>query len=239
MDMGDGMDIDQDFSQFGNVCRLFPLAGVVLFPHAVLPLHIFEPRYRQMTRDALAGDRLVSVVQALPRSGDPDPQRPTIESIGCLGKILLHEELPDGRFNFLLLGCVRVRLTREFAEDGTLYRQADASIVEDEGPTDDRIGKASAAMLIERFLSLSEKGPPVDPDLAALLTGDLPLGVLTDILAHALVLPPQVKQSLLDECRVDRRAAALSKLLQTLQGATPGPSSGGGRRPYPQPFSDN
>src|SRR3954468_19038803 len=57
------MDGDYDLRDFANVCRLFPLPRVVLFPHAVLPLHIFEPRYRQMTGDALAGDKLVTIVQ--------------------------------------------------------------------------------------------------------------------------------------------------------------------------------
>ena len=60
------MDDDFDLKDFTNVCRLFPLPGVVLFPHAVLPLHIFEPRYRQMTEDALATDRLIAIVQLRP-----------------------------------------------------------------------------------------------------------------------------------------------------------------------------
>ena len=94
---------EPELREFRNVCRLFPLAGVVLFPHSVLPLHIFEPRYRQMTADALASDNLITIVQ--PRVPDEDsPDRPPLESVACLGKIVKHERLLDGRFNFLLLG---------------------------------------------------------------------------------------------------------------------------------------
>ena len=60
------MDIDSEVPGFSNQCRLFPLPDLVFFPHTVLPLHIFEPRYRQMTEDALAGDRLVTMVQIRP-----------------------------------------------------------------------------------------------------------------------------------------------------------------------------
>ena len=62
------MDIHTDLTDFSNRCRLFPLPNLVLFPHAVLPLHIFEPRYRQMTEDALAGDQLVTIVQIKPKA---------------------------------------------------------------------------------------------------------------------------------------------------------------------------
>src|SRR5258706_7226628 len=102
MDM-DG-DYDDDLRHFANVCRLFRWPKVVLFRHAVLPLHIFEPRYRQMTEDALAGDQLLTIVQWR----EPYPLKagvePALEEIACLGRILQHVRLPDGRFNILLLG---------------------------------------------------------------------------------------------------------------------------------------
>src|SRR3954465_12071673 len=108
------MDGDYDLRDFANVCRLFPLPKVVLFPHAVLPLHIFEPRYRQMTEDALAGDRLITMIQIRPRSEGETWREPVeIEEVGCLGRIIQHERLADGRFNMLLLGRKRVRILRE------------------------------------------------------------------------------------------------------------------------------
>ena len=119
------MDDDLDLRDFSNVRRLFPLPGVVLFPHAVLPLHIFEPRYRQMTEDALAGDRLVTIVQLRPAGRvDVAGRRRRSRRSAASGRILQHERLPDGRFNFLLLGRKRVRLIRE-VPSGKLYRMAE------------------------------------------------------------------------------------------------------------------
>ena len=99
---------------------IFPLAGALLFPRAQLPLHIFEPRYRAMVRDALAGDGLIAMVQ--PRDGN---EPPAVFDIGCLGRIVGSEELEDGRFNIVLEGVARIRIFSE-AEVGTLYRQVEA-----------------------------------------------------------------------------------------------------------------
>jgi Lon protease-like protein len=99
---------------------VFPLAGALLFPRAQLPLHIFEPRYRAMIRDALASDGLIAMVQ--PRD---EKEPPALFEVGCLGKISAHEELDDGRFNIVLEGLGRFRIARE-AEVDTPYRQIDA-----------------------------------------------------------------------------------------------------------------
>jgi uncharacterized protein len=99
---------------------VFPLAGALLFPRGQLPLHIFEPRYRAMVRDALASDRLIAMVQ--PRDGD---EPPGLFEIGCLGRIGACDELDDGRFNIVLEGLSRFRIAREARVD-TPYRQIDA-----------------------------------------------------------------------------------------------------------------
>jgi hypothetical protein len=105
---------------------IFPLAGALLFPRGQLPLHIFEPRYRAMVRDALASDRLIGMVQ--PKEPGPtiaDSDRPPVFDIGCIGRISTCEELDDGRFNIVLEGLSRFRIARE-ASVGTAYRQVDA-----------------------------------------------------------------------------------------------------------------
>ncbi len=99
---------------------IFPLAGALLFPRAQLPLHIFEQRYRAMVRDALAGDRLIAMVQPKDQS-----EPPRVFEIGCLGKIVGSEELEDGRFNIVLEGVARFRIASE-ADVTTPYRQVDA-----------------------------------------------------------------------------------------------------------------
>jgi uncharacterized protein len=99
---------------------VFPLAGALLFPRSQLPLHIFEPRYRAMVRDALASDGLIAMVQ--PRD---ENEPPGLFEIGCIGRIAASDELADGRFNIVLEGLQRFRIARE-AEVTTPYRQVDA-----------------------------------------------------------------------------------------------------------------
>jgi Lon protease-like protein len=100
---------------------IFPLAGALLFPGTQLPLHIFEPRYRAMIRDALATDRLIAMIQ--PRE-DLGPQ-PALFEIGCIGRIATCDERDDGCFDIVLEGLSRFRIARE-ADVETPYRQVDA-----------------------------------------------------------------------------------------------------------------
>ena len=226
------MDDDDDLKDFGNISRLFPLPGVVLFPHAVLPLHIFESRYRQMTEDALASDRLITIVQIRPPGEWKSPNEPTLEEFGCLGRIFKHERLPDGRFNFLLLGRKRVRLIREIPS-GRLYRMSEVQVVEDilTDQPDDR----QRSDLIATFRRIFQAG--LDPDLDALFETELPLSVLTDIIAQAMGLPSSVKQAFLAEPRVARRAKDLLGLLHQMKEVHP--QSEDGPTPFPPPFSLN
>jgi uncharacterized protein len=225
------MDFNSDLRDFSNLCRLFPLPEVVLFPHALLPLHIFEPRYRQMTEDALAGDRLVTMVQIrTPASGLPWVEPVPIMEVGCLGKIVQHERLADGRFNFLLLGCKRVRLKREIPSEKR-YRIAEAEIIEDIEPA--TATKPGRDELIELFREVLERRRQIDLDLRTLLDSAVPLGVLSDIIAHALGLSAALKQNLLEEPMVERRASTLWSILRQVV------DQKDGTRIYPPPFSAN
>src|SRR5678816_4178115 len=97
---------------------IFPLSGAILFPRSQLPLHIFEPRYREMVRDAIDGPGRIAMIQ--PHRLDDDNLAPLFE-VGCVGEIVGLEELDDGRFNIVLLGSYRFRVARE-TEIYTLYR---------------------------------------------------------------------------------------------------------------------
>ena len=230
------MDDDLDLRNFSGRSRLFPLPRVVLFPHAVLPLHIFEPRYRQMTEDALADDQLVTIVQLRSETSATAGAlgSPPIETVGCLGRILQHERLPDGRYNFLILGRKRVRLGRE-VPTGKPYRTAEVEVLDD--LQDDLPEEPRRSELIGLFRRAFERRQPLDPDLTAILENALPLAVLTDIVAHALGLPAEVKQLLLADPRVDGRAEALLSILRRIIDHEP--ESAGGGRPFPPPFSPN
>lgn len=120
---------------------VFPLPGVVLLPGQRLPLHIFEPRYRAMVRDALAGDGWL-VVACVEGATAPEPV--AFSQIATAGRISAHQRLADGRYNILLDGRVRVRLDElPFASP---YRRARATALRD--PDEDRIAPADHAAVL-------------------------------------------------------------------------------------------
>lgn len=192
---------------------LFPLPNVVLFPAAILPLHIFEERYKAMTADALDGDR--SIAMALLRPGWEKSYygRPEIEPIACVGRIISHERLPDGNYNFLLQGMARARIESELpSDDVRLYRVAKlrplAELAADE---------SDLVTHRQVFSSLLENGPLAQTTLAKqfreMLQRGMPMSTISDIAAFALIDDVQLKQQLLAEldirARVDRTLEAL------------------------------
>ena len=102
---------------------LFPLTNVVLFPDVYLPLHVFEPRYRAMTRDALAGSKLIGMTVLREGWQDDYEGRPPIYATGCAGSIVHHEPLDDGRFHIVLQGISTFTVEEELERD-TPYRMA-------------------------------------------------------------------------------------------------------------------
>jgi Lon protease-like protein len=114
--------LDNGMVNLPDLIPVFPLAEVVLLPGEVLPLHIFEPRYRAMVRDAISGHRVIGMVQTDGVSTD-NPESPPFRKVGCVGFIADHRELPDGRFLLWLLGLERFSVDHEVEAD-TLYRQA-------------------------------------------------------------------------------------------------------------------
>jgi Lon protease-like protein len=216
-------------SGFSGTARLFPLPNLVLFPHVIQGLHIFEPRYRQMTADALAADGLIALV-LLSEDTDEADAVPAIESVGCLGQIVWHEKLSDGRYNLRLRGLVRARIVEEVPTE-RLYRCARVELMPDEAPTDlaalARLRRDLAAVVLPRFAEDS----PARQQLQELFDGDLPLGPVCDILSYALPLPAEMKQALLAEPHVDLRAAAITDALHV--------SAARADRPFPPPFSAN
>src|ERR1051326_143120 len=119
---------------------IFPLPNVVLFPNVCLPLHIFEPRYREMTADALKHDRLIGMVLLRPGWQGDYEGRPAVYPVGCSGVITHAEQLPDGRYNIVLRGLERFRIVEE--DDRLSYRRAYV-----EQMPDDTCGAADRAVL--------------------------------------------------------------------------------------------
>jgi uncharacterized protein len=106
-------------SDLPETIAVFPLAGALLFPRGQLPLNIFEPRYLNMIDDALAGNRLIGMVQP---DGKGEPDKPSLSGVGCVGKITQFAETEDGRYLITLSGLCRFRVDRELPVR-TPYRQ--------------------------------------------------------------------------------------------------------------------
>lgn len=205
-----------------DLLPIFPLPGVVLFPGVFLPLHVFEPRYREMVADALATDRLIGM--ALLRGGwESDYEgRPPVFAMGCSGLITHCEKLADGRYNIILRGLDRFRIVEE--DHTRAYRRARTEQLPDLdlGDADRRLLKRQRSRL-ETLLSPSEQGGGIDPRAASAL-GDEDL---INALAQYLDLEPLEKQALLEQPSVTARAAALVDLLEMksmLAGAPLAPS---------------
>ena len=230
-------------ARFPGVARIFPLPNMVFFPQVVQGLHIFEPRYRQMTADALAGDQLVALVALTDDWESTYDDAPAIEPVGCLGRITQHELLPDGRYNLRLRGLSRVRFLDELPTD-KLYRVWRAEPLPDIVPADlkqlSALRKTLAAAVLPRF----EPSGPAHAHLRDLFGGDTPLGSLCDMLAYALPLDQAVKMELLAEPHVALRADLLAQSLAVDPDDGPGPLLGGPPAPpagraFPPEFSPN
>lgn len=213
----------QDFQfndSVGQSC-LFPLGGVVLFPSGVLPLHIFEPRYRQMMADALNGDRMITIVQPkMPLVSTL--HGPQLEKVGCLGKILDSERLQDGRYNLLLAGMKRVKIVNELEIPGKLYRTAILETIDDERLA--QVSKSCLSEMTHRFLSLlndtDRDESAGNDDLRQLIMESQDASLISDLICQSLSLPPAMKQILLEENDVPQR---VTQVLQLLRMLTPEP----------------
>ena len=177
------------------VVPLFPLPGVFLFPRQLMPLHIFEPRYRQMIEDCLDGRGWI-VIGNIPEGYQQDEQgNPRVSAVAGLGEITRHERLKDGRFLIWLFGLTRVRLQEVPSE--RLYRRVRIQPLLESatpGPYAQRMREAIIAAIRECST------PEVD-----LPTG-VPLGVLVDVLIRQLELPPSTLDRLFSETDAVRRA---------------------------------
>jgi Lon protease-like protein len=219
---------------FSGVARLFPLPDLVLFPGVVQPLHIFEPRYRQMMADALDDDRLLAIVLLQPGWEEDYDKRPSIHRVACLGRIFDEERLANGRYNLLLHGLRRIRIVEELPPE-RLYREAHVQLLEDI----DCSGAGLEQHLrgeMQRVLPplLDAQGGAAEQALR-LLEGELPLGALTDIFTFALPFESERKQELLEELDVARRTERFLAQLSELEP----PDSGETPHKFPPDFSAN
>lgn len=184
---------------------IFPLAGALLFPEMQLPLHIFEPRYRALIRDAMARDRLIGMIQ--PRDNAPVP---ALYDMGCVGRVGEIEALEDGRFNIVLTGVARFRVLREM-DVTTPFRQVEAA-VENIDTDDDTVLAAveRAALEYEAKRFADAQGFLVDWTAVSRLDD----ASLVNGIAQVAPFDPAAKQVLLEAPNLRERAERAIQLMQ-------------------------
>ncbi|TAJ98513.1 MAG: Lon family ATP-dependent protease [Candidatus Manganitrophaceae bacterium] len=188
---------------------LFPLPNVVFFPKTYLPLHIFEPRYREMVQDALGGDRMIGMV-LLKEGWEIDYDRnPPIFQIGSVGKIVRSQRQDDGRYNILLYGLKKF-LVREESHDRS-YRQGHIDIVEE--PQTESLLAPVKERLVELTMRYRQKMPGGEA-LESVLEMGLQDDTLVATLSAGLPLTVLEKQFLLEAEDPHQRARRLTELME-------------------------
>jgi uncharacterized protein len=187
---------------------MFPLPNVVLLPNTFLPLHIFEPRYRALVRDALAGDRLIAMGFQLGPDHDYDGP-PPVAPIAGVGEIVLAQNLPDGRFNLVLRGRARVQIDRELPSEQP-YRIVQASLLPDEQPSSVVDLLDAEASLRALTIGLADALPEGGELLKQVVAAQSTAAALVDVVASTLIADSRVRQQLLETTDVTRRIARVS-----------------------------
>ncbi len=195
---------------FPSSLPIFPLPTVVLFPNVFLPLHIFEPRYRQMTADALAGDRLIGLVLLRPGHDADYEGRPPVYGTGCTGLITHAERVDEGRFNLVLRGLEKFTIVGE--EDpaiGQLYRRAIITPIDETVAHLERERLRDARRKLEGLLE-----PLFEGTMESRLPQNMPDDDLINALAQYLDFEPLEKQALLESLGPLARCRSMIELLE-------------------------
>ncbi len=194
---------------------LFPLPEAVLFPHARMPLHIFEPRYRAMTADSLAGDLPIAI--GLARAGEDLAGHAAVHEIVGVGSIERHQRLPDGRYHLVLRGLTRARIVEELSREP--YRLVRAEPVADRWPPAGADALSAACVTLRACVArVCEKTP--DPSISAEVLRRVGAvvdpSVLVDTVAGMFLVEAADRQRILEEPDVSRRLETVTSQLADL-----------------------
>jgi len=235
--MAEFEDYSHPLEDFSGTVRLFPLPNLVLFPHVMQPLHVFEPRYRDLLEEALAGDRLIAMATLTPGWEKDYEGRPPLFPMACLGRIAAHHRLEDGSYNVLLKGLRRVRLLRELPPKRS-FRETQVEVFEDVYPPAPAAAIFDLNRRLRNTLIPSLCGlPQTEGQVAQLLDGAVSLGALTDIISYVLDIGLEEKQALLLEVNVHRRVELVLRHLSVAAvDVTPGRA---GSSSFPPEFGLN
>ena len=191
-----------------DLLPIFPLPNVVLFPNVFLPLHIFEPRYREMVRDALRGDRIIGMALLRPGYEADYEGRPPVYSVGCAGVVTHAEPLADGRYNIVLRGLEKFRVTDE---DRTKpYRIASVEPLPEDVPESDRPPLRQQRHRLEALLAAALERGGAEPRFPPAVADE----DLINALAQYMELDPLERQALLERDGVLARCRGIIELLE-------------------------
>lgn len=214
------MDIEpeSETTMLPTVLPVFPIGGAVLLPRGVMPLNIFEPRYLAMVRDAMAGSKLIGMIQPrLPGSGEDDDGKPGLFDVGCAGRITEFRETGDGRMVIALTGVVRFAVAREL-DVTTPYRQVTPdfdAFADDAGEPRPLAPAARSALETTLRSYLDTQGLSADWKAVAEADDDS----LVTTLSAVCPFDPVERQALLEARDLPARAATLNALMTFAQGA--------------------
>ena len=202
-------DGDEPTGLIGALDRIpmFPLPNLVLLPNTFVPLHIFEPRYRKLTKDVLEGGKLMVLAFALGEEHEFDGP-PPVAPIAGVGEVVMAQALSDGRYHIILRGRARVRIVRELPSSEP-YRIVQATEIPDSSAAGGDLPEAEAtlrAQTIGLADALPEKGDLLKQVVAAQSTP----AALVDVIASTLIADPRVRQQLLETPDVSRRIQRVS-----------------------------
>ncbi len=207
--------MSESFLYVPEIVPIFPLPEVVLFPRTILPLHVFEPRYREMLEDALAGDRVIAVALLKPGYGPLYYTRraPIHHTIG-VGQIVGSEQVEDGNYNMLLRGVGRARLVEEKSDRA--YRQGRIEPLTTFCSRDDVQAEALRAELFKSIRGNVALDPELRKHWLKLAEAELALDAVSDLIAAGVPVEAELKQVLLDEPDAYARGKLLLDQIQTL-----------------------
>ncbi len=213
------LDMSFDEATFSGEVPLFPLPSVVLLPGGLLPLHVFEQRFRDMVKDALSNERLIGMALLKPGYQANYDGNPAIEDHVCVGRIALEHELDDGRWNMVLVGLRRARVLHE--DQSRSYRLAQVELLPDTMSADEE-GESVQAQWLRSCLEDLPHTLMRDPGRLALVTrmladevpAALSLGAAADLAADALLLGVRDRLALLGTGDASERVAVLAQMLK-------------------------
>lgn len=186
---------------------IFPLPQMVLFPEAVLPLHVFEPRYRAMLQHCLDTHGALVVARMVP--GEDEHGRPRIAPIAGGGIVVEHQTLADGRSNIVLLGKARLRLEELAPDDSRPYRVARATVLDDLTTSIAAHDRTALVAVATMFAAEVKKH---DPHFSFKMPATLDAAQVADLCAYHLLIDAGARQAVLDE--LDPRARVKMVLSQ-------------------------